>query len=39
MIEVRSVGLKIGTSTVLENVSFTLSDGDFTAILGPNGAG
>lgn len=39
MIEVRGVGWKSGHSVILEDISFTLADGDFTAILGPNGAG
>lgn len=39
MIEARGISLRIGATTVLEDVSFVLADGDFTAILGPNGAG
>ena len=39
MIRFRSVRKRYGALTVLENVSFEISAGDFFALLGPNGAG
>ncbi len=39
MIQLRSIRKRYGTLTVLDNVSFEVSAGDFFALLGPNGAG
>jgi len=39
LIQFRSISKRYGTMTVLENVSFEISAGDFFALLGPNGAG
>lgn len=39
MIAARDVRLRAGERTLLENVSFELRDGEFVAILGPNGVG
>ncbi len=39
LIQLRSIRKRYGTLTVLDNVSFEVSSGDFFALLGPNGAG
>ncbi|MET0593547.1 MAG: heme ABC transporter ATP-binding protein [Polyangiaceae bacterium] len=39
MIEARSLSYGIGTSTLVDDVSFTVSAGQFLALTGPNGAG
>jgi len=39
LIQLRSIRKRYGTLTVLDNVSFEVSAGDFFALLGPNGAG
>lgn len=39
MIEVKNLTKKYGTKKVLDNVSFTVNDGEILGFLGPNGAG
>jgi iron complex transport system ATP-binding protein len=39
ILEVQELTIRVGTKTLVENVSFTLSSGKILAILGPNGAG
>jgi len=39
VIEVRDVSFKYGTHTVLENVCFSVSEGEYLGIIGPNGGG
>jgi zinc transport system ATP-binding protein len=39
MIEVRGLTWRAGEETILDNISFTIKDGEYTAVLGPNGAG
>ena len=39
MIEVKSVTKKYGRITAVEDMSFSLSDGDIVGFIGPNGAG
>lgn len=39
MIEVKDVSIKYGSFTAVNNVSFTVSDGEFFTLLGPSGCG
>lgn len=39
MIEVQNLTVRYGETTVLDDVSFTLNDGDWLMVAGPNGAG
>ena len=39
MIEVKNLTKKYGSKTVLDNVSFTINQGEILGFLGPNGAG
>jgi len=39
MIEVRDVTWTAGGETILDHISFTISNGEYAAVLGPNGAG
>ena len=39
MMELRQVGRRFGTTTVLEDVSLTVPEGSFTSLLGPSGCG
>ena len=39
MIEVKNITKKYGSFTAVENVSFTVNDGEIVGFLGPNGAG
>lgn len=39
MIELDSVGVELGGTTVLEGVSLSVSEGESLAVVGPNGAG
>ena len=39
MIEVKNVTKKYGNFTALNNISFTVNDGEVVGFLGPNGAG
>ena len=39
MIELDSVGVELGGTTVLEGISLTVREGEFLAVVGPNGAG
>jgi zinc transport system ATP-binding protein len=39
VIDIESLSFKIGTSTILEDISIQFSQGDFVAIFGPNGGG
>lgn len=38
-LEVRNLGMHYGAHEVLENISFTVKDGEFLSILGPSGCG
>ena len=38
-LEVRDVTVRLSGRTVLDDVSFTLSEGEFTGLIGANGAG
>ncbi len=39
MIEVKNVTKKYGKVTAVDNISFTINDGEIVGLLGPNGAG
>lgn len=39
MIEVKNVTKKYGKSVAVDNISFTISEGEIVGLLGPNGAG
>ena len=39
MIEASSLGKRFGTLTAVDELSFTVGDGEIFGILGPNGAG
>lgn len=39
MIEVKNVTKKYGSFTAVNNISFTVKDGEVVGFLGPNGAG
>ncbi|MCR5661852.1 MAG: metal ABC transporter ATP-binding protein [bacterium] len=39
LIEFKNVALKYGKKKVLENVSFTVNQGDYIGLVGPNGSG
>ena len=39
MIEVKGVTKKYGKFTAVDNISFTVKDGEIVGFLGPNGAG
>ncbi len=39
MIEVKNVTKKYGKAVAVENISFTINDGEIVGLLGPNGAG
>ncbi len=39
MIEVKNVTKKYGSFTAVDNISFTVKDGEVIGFLGPNGAG
>ena len=39
LLSVDGVECRYGSVTILENVSFSVKEGDFVGILGPNGSG
>jgi len=39
MIEVRNLSVTLANRAILRKISFSLSDGEFLAVLGPNGGG
>src|ERR1700679_3808804 len=39
LLELREVSLKFGGQVILDNVSFSVSEGETLALIGPNGAG
>lgn len=39
MIQVKNVTKKYGNFTAVDNISFTVKDGEIVGFLGPNGAG
>ena len=39
MIEVKNITKKYGSVTAVDNISFTINDGEIIGLLGPNGAG
>ena len=39
MIEVKNVTKKYGKVVAVDNISFTINDGEIVGLLGPNGAG
>ena len=39
MIQIRNVSHRIGTQTILDDISLDLPEGGITALIGPNGAG
>ena len=39
MIEVKNVTKKYGKAIAVDNISFTIGDGEIVGLLGPNGAG
>ena len=39
MIEVKNVTKKYGKAVAVEDISFTINDGEIVGLLGPNGAG
>ncbi len=39
MITIRNVSYRIGTRTILDNISLDIPEGGITALIGPNGAG
>ena len=39
MIEVKNVTKKYGNFTAVDNISFTIKEGEIVGLLGPNGAG
>ena len=39
MIEVKNVTKKYGKVKAVDNISFTINDGEIVGLLGPNGAG
>ena len=39
MIEVKNVTKKFGNFTAVDNITFTVNDGEVVGFLGPNGAG
>lgn len=39
MLEIKNVSYKIGKKTILDHISFKLSEGEFLVITGPNGSG
>jgi len=38
-IEIKNLSLSYGKIKVLENINFSIPEGDFVSIVGPNGAG
>lgn len=39
LLEVKNLSVKIGEQKILDNISFTLEEGEFLGVIGPNGAG
>ena len=39
MIEVKNITKRYGKAVAVENISFTIEDGEIVGLLGPNGAG
>ena len=39
MIEVKNLSKKYGSKTALDDINFTVNDGEILGFLGPNGAG
>lgn len=39
MIEVKNLTKRFGKNTAVDNISFTVNDGEIVGFLGPNGAG
>lgn len=39
ILQIRDVGFKVGENTILKNVNFCLSPGEFKLITGPSGCG
>ncbi|MBI3941503.1 MAG: ATP-binding cassette domain-containing protein [Chloroflexi bacterium] len=39
VVELKNVNIHLGGRTILEDVSFTVAEGEFIVVLGPNGAG
>jgi len=39
MIEAKNVGLEIEGNVILDDVSFSIAEGEYVGLIGPNGAG
>lgn len=39
MVEIKNLTKKYGTKLAVDNISFTIKDGEILGFLGPNGAG